>query len=130
MDAAGTLNTAPSVSSQYFVSSASYFLGIGDVGIQSPSVLRLPPCPAGPRLSLNDSLGRSRRSGESGSESVYTHLAGHARIILRWLRASSRYSPAQSARSRFSPDAMLQFRLHQCRRRRDNLPDPVSQQTI
>ena len=43
MDAAGTLNTAPSVSSQYFVSSASYFLGIGDVGIQSihrSSVLR------------------------------------------------------------------------------------------
>jgi len=38
MDAAGTLNTAPSVSSQYFVSSASYFLGIGDVGIQSIQV--------------------------------------------------------------------------------------------
>jgi len=67
---------------------------------------------------------------ESGSEAVYTHLAGHARIILRWLRASSRYSPAQSARSRFSLDAMLQFRVHQCRRTRDNLPAPVSQHTI
>src|SRR4030095_8224780 len=76
------------------------------------------------------SLRRSRRSGESGSQPVYTHLAGHARIILRWLRASSRYSPGQCARSRFSPDAMLQFRLHQCRKRRDNLPALVSQQTI
>src|SRR4030095_16820387 len=32
MDAAGTLNTAPSVFSQYFVSSASYFLGIVGTG--------------------------------------------------------------------------------------------------
>src|SRR4029453_8261394 len=38
MDAAGTLNTAPSVSSQYFVSSPSYFFCIGDVGIQSIQV--------------------------------------------------------------------------------------------
>ena len=59
-----------------------------------------------------------------------THLARHVRIILRWLRASSPSSPPQLERSRFSPDAMLQFRLHQCRRTSDNLPAPVSQEMI